>query len=450
SRIESGRLTLRKEEFSFKLMLEQIITMVQAQCSDKGLHFDCRILGHVEDYYIGDDMKLKQVLINILSNAIKFTDAPGTVTFTVEQTARFEENATLRFVIQDTGIGMDPDFIPRIFDAFTQEDSSRSSKYGSTGLGMAITRNIVEMMNGTISVTSEKGVGSTFTVNVTLRNSDQKVQQSALIHPKEMRVLVIDDDPIACEHSRIVLEEIGIAAETCLTGQDALRLMELRHAKQEPYDLVLVDWKMPEQDGVAVTREIRSRYADETTIIILTAYNWDDIVEEATQAGVDGFMAKPLFASNVLSEYESVLKRKNISAVRQAHRADLKGRRILLAEDMLINAEIMKQVLSMREMQVDHAENGQIALELFAASAEGCYDAVLMDVRMPVMDGLQAAAAIRALDRPDARRVPIIALTANAFDEDVQQSLQAGMSAHLSKPVEPAHLFETLEALIED
>ncbi|MBQ8081922.1 MAG: response regulator [Clostridia bacterium] len=447
SRIESGRVTLRNEDFSFSAMLEQINTLVQTQCRDKGLQFECRILGQVSDRYIGDAMKLKQVVVNILSNAIKFTDAPGSVSFTVEQTVRYEDNATLRFVISDTGIGMDEAFLPRIFEAFSQEDSSRSSKYGSTGLGMTITKNIVEMMNGSISVTSQKGVGTTFTVTVTLRNSEAKEGRGDFALPGEMKVLVIDDDPIACEHARIVLEEIGIAADTCLDGQEALRLIELRHAKHEPYHLVLVDWRMPGQDGLEVTREIRARYNHETMVIILTAYNWDDIVDEARNAGVDGFMAKPLFASNVLMEYESVAKKKSGQAA-AARRAELKGRRILLAEDVMINAEIMKQVLAMREMTVDHAENGRQALEMFAASPIGHYDAVLMDVRMPVMDGLQATAAIRALDRADAGRVPIIALTANAFDEDVQQSLQAGMTAHLSKPVEPEHLYETLTSLI--
>ena len=448
SRIESGRLTLHKEEFSFRAMLEQINTLVQAQCDDKGLSFECRVIGAVADNYIGDDMKLKQVIINILSNAIKFTDAPGAVTFTVEQIAKFESNATLRFTIADTGIGMDKAFIPRIFDAFTQENSSRNNKFGSTGLGMAITKSIVEMMNGTIQVTSEKGVGSTFTVTVTLRDGGNRAVVSSLLKPSQLRVLVVDDDPIACEHARIVLEEIGIAAQTCMSGSEALKLIELHHAKHEPYHLVLLDWKMPDQDGVAVAREIRANFNHETTIILLTAYNWDDIQDAALAAGVDGFMAKPLFASAVLSEYESVVKRKSSNTRMDGRRAELAGKRVLMAEDVLINAEIMKQILSMREMQVEHAENGRVALEMFERSTEGYYDAVLMDVRMPVMDGLEATAAIRALPRRDARRVPIIALTANAFDEDVQLSLQAGMTAHLSKPVEPDHLYETLEALI--
>ena len=319
SRIESGQIVLRQEEFSFSGMLDQINTMVTSQCADKGLDFECRVLSDMDDYYIGDDMKLKEVLINILSNAIKFTDAPGSVTLSVEKTASFGDQSTLRFRIKDTGIGMDAEYIPKIFEAFSQEDSSRKTKYGSTGLGMAITRSIVDMMNGTISVESEKGKGTEFTVVVTLKTSERK-----------------DDD---------IEMSMSAAAET------------------------------------------------ETA-------------------------------------------------------CTLAGRRVLLAEDMEINAEILTDILEMEEIEADHAWNGREAVDMFAASEPGTYSAVLMDIRMPEMDGLEAATAIRALDRADAKKIPVIALTANAFDEDVQRSLQAGMNAHLTKPVEPDVLYRTLEELI--
>ena len=227
SRIESGRLMIRKEEFSFSHMLEQINTMVMAQCSEKGLRYECRVIGGVSDYYIGDDMKLKQVLINMLSNAIKFTDAPGSVMLTVERSAVYGDHSTVKFVVKDSGIGMDKAFIPKIFDTFSQEDSSRNNKYGSTGLGMAITKNIVELMNGTISVASEKGVGTEFTVVVTLTNCDHQGPVTTYVQPKDMRILVVDDEEIAAEHARIVLDEVGIKADTCYSGQDALHLLEL-------------------------------------------------------------------------------------------------------------------------------------------------------------------------------------------------------------------------------
>ena len=448
SRIESGRLLIRKEEFSFRNMLEQINTMVMSQCAEKGLHYECRVIGGVSDYYIGDDMKLKQVLINILSNAIKFTDAPGDVTLTVERTAVFGDHSTVRFRISDTGIGMERAFIPKIFDAFTQEDSSRNNKYGSTGLGMAITKNIVELMNGTISVESETGVGTAFTVIVTLNNSDQKGPVTNYISPNDLRILVVDDEEIAAEHARIVLDEVGIKADTCYDGQTAMHMLELQHAKHEPYSLVLLDWKMPDMDGLEVAKEIRKLYDKETTVIILTSFNWDEILDEAIHIGVDSFLAKPLFASNVLDEFERVARKNNMSLYKEKKRARLKGRRILMAEDVFINAEIMRQIIMAREAEIDHAENGKLAVDTFAGSPAGYYDAILMDVRMPEMDGLEATAAIRALDRPDAKAIPIIALTANAFDEDVQRSLQVGMNAHLSKPVEPEHLYQTLEELI--
>jgi len=447
SRIESGRLTIKNEEFSFREMLEQINTMINGQCQEKGLTYDCRLLSHVDDYYIGDDMTLKQVIINILGNAVKFTPEGGTVTFCVEQMNQFEDKVAMRFVMADTGIGMDPEYLPRIFDPFSQEDENRANKYGSTGLGMAITKNIVEMMNGNITVESEKGVGSTFTVTVTLRISDRKSMDHT-VRPQDLKVLIIDDDPIDCEHARLVLDEVGIVSDFCLNGQDALDMLKIAHARREPYNLILVDLRMPEQNGVEVTRRIRELYADESTIVILTAYNWDDILEEAIEAGVDGFMAKPLFASGVLDEFKQAITRKSRS-VEEKPDIDLNGRHILLAEDIELNAEIMMDILAIEGIDADHAENGQIALEMFRDSPVNTYDAILMDVRMPVMSGLEATAAIRALDRPDAKTIPIIALTANALDEDVQQSLQAGMNAHLSKPVDPEHLYETIRKLIQ-
>ncbi len=318
SRIESGRLTLRNEEFSLSAMLEQLNTIARAQCDEKGLEYECRALSGAEGRYIGDELKIKQALLNVLSNAIKFTDAPGSVLFTVEMAASYGDHSSLKFFVKDTGIGMDKDFIPKIFDVFAQEDSGRSNKYGSTGLGMAITKNIIEQMNGSISVESQKGKGTCVTLVVPLTN---------------------------CAAS---------AAE------------------------------------------------------------------------------------------DSAGKSK------QKARASLNGKKILLAEDVEINAEIMQEVIEARGAKIDRASNGRLAVEMFEKSAAGHYDAILMDVRMPEMDGLEAAAKIRALPRPDAKKIPIVALTANAFDEDVQRSLQAGMNAHLSKPVEPEDLYKTLEELIAE
>ncbi len=449
SRIESGRMTIRREEFNMSDMLDQINTMIAGQCRDKGLEYESIMDDNLTGYYIGDDMKLKQVIINILGNAVKFTPEGGRVTFKAEQKAIFDGKASLKFMMMDTGIGMDKDYIPKIFDAFSQEDSGKTNKYGSTGLGMAITKNIVEMMNGNIIVDSEKGVGSTFTVTVTLKVSDKsRDRDTADIQIGSLKVLVIDDDPVDCESARITLEEIGITPDICKNGRDALEHIEVGIARQEPYDLILVDWKMPEQDGVEVTREIRKITGSESAVIILTSYNWDEIEDEAREAGVDHFMPKPLFSGDVLSAYRAAKSRRDNTPEKKKKTVSLAGRHILLAEDMEINAEIMKMLLGIKEIEADWAENGQIAVDKFTASEPGTYDAILMDVRMPVLDGLGAAKAIRALGRADAKGIPIIAMTANAFDEDVQRSLQAGMNAHLSKPVEQDKLFATLSELI--
>ena len=449
SRIESGRMMVKSEEFSFAKALAQVNTIIGGQCRDKGIHYECRISGEVQDYYIGDDMKLRQVMINILGNAVKFTPEGGTVTFTVEEAARFSGKTTLRLIIRDTGIGMSSEFLPKLFDAFAQEDSTTTSRYGSTGLGMPITKSIVELMNGHIEVESEKGKGTTFTVTVTLIDADHRAEgtEAGTLSPEEMCVLVIDDDPVACEHARLVLGQVGISCDTALSGRTGLDMVKLRHARREPYNLILVDWKMPEMDGLETTRKIRAAVGDETPVIILTSYNWDDIEAEARAAGVDSFVSKPLFAGTVMDEFREAFRTKRAKLAEET--ADLAGRRVLLAEDVDINAEIMMMVLSMREIDVDHAANGRIATEKFAESEPGYYAAILMDMRMPEMDGLEAARIIRAMDRPDAKTIPIIALTANAFDEDVQRSMQAGLDAHLSKPVEPEVLFRTLEGLVK-
>ena len=413
SRIESGRMVLHSEEFSFAKALEQVNTIISGQCRDKGLHYECRVLGHVAEYYIGDEMKLRQVMINILGNAVKFTPAGGKILFTIEELNRFDNKATLRFVFSNTGIGMSPEYLPHLFDSFSQEDSSSTSRYGSTGLGMPITRSIVEMMNGNIEVASEKGTGSVFTFTVTLGESsrqDTGYEDKMVLEPHHMRVLVIDDDPVACEHARIVLGQVGIECEIAQSGAAGVEMVRMHHARREAFTLILVDWKMPEMDGV------------------------------------DSFVSKPLFAGTVMDEFKEAFRIKNQSQAEQ--RADLKGRHILLAEDVAINAEIMVMILGVREIDVDLAENGRIAVDKFAESPVGYYDAVLMDMRMPEMDGLEATRTIRALPREDAGSVPIIALTANAFDEDVQRSMQAGLNAHLSKPINADVLYETLENLI--
>lgn len=300
SRIESGRMEFRDEEFSFREFLDQINVMVSGQCADKGLQYECRIIGKTEDYYIGDEIKLKQVLINILGNAVKFTQAPGSVTFTVEQTTGFENYRSLRFTISDTGIGMDKDYIPKIFEAFSQEREGTSNKLGSTGLGMAITKSIVSMMNGDIAVESEKGVGSAFTVTVTLKTSGRSAHMDhSKMLPTGLYALVVDDDLIAREHVKLVVESIGIQTDIAVGGVEALSTVRTRVAQGESYQLILLDWKMPGIDGIALTREIRSTGGGEAMVILLTGYDCEDVREEAAKAGVDAILSKPLFTDTL-------------------------------------------------------------------------------------------------------------------------------------------------------
>ena len=451
SRIESGRMVLKQEEFSFLKLIEAINTLFSTQCQEKGLDYQCHINSEISDYYIGDSTKLRQILINIIGNAVKFTPEGGKVELDIERKAQYDNKSTICFTIKDNGIGMSKEYLPHIFDTFSQEDSSNTSKYGSSGLGLAITKNIVEMMNGDIEVESEKGKGTTFYVTITLNDVEKAAEEKNIeeIRPDQLTTLVVDDDPIACEHAKIVLGKSGIRCDTALSGKEAIEMVSLHHARRKPYDLILVDWQMPELDGVETARRIREIIGKESAIIILTAYRWDDVYEEAIRAGVDSFISKPLFASSVIEEYQSASRRKKEEGKAETKKADLSGKKILLAEDVQINAEIMMMLLKTRNMEVDLAENGKIAVEMFEKQPEGHYDAILMDVRMPEMDGLEATQKIRSMQRKDAKDIPIIALTANAFDEDVQRSMQAGLNAHLSKPVQPEVLFETLESLIE-
>ena len=458
SRIESGRMVLKNEEFSFREFLDQINIIINGQCQDKGLHYECHIVGHVLDYYSGDDLKLKQVLINILGNSVKFTNTPGSVTLTVEQTREYEGFCTLRFIMQDTGIGMDKEYIPKIFEAFSQEDATTTNKYGGSGLGMAITKNYVEMMNGEIHVDSEKGVGSTFTVTVTLKGSSRSSHAETSIRlPDNLRAIVIDDDEIACEHTQLVLKAIGIESDVMTDPRAAVDLIRDAYEGGQAYQLMLTDYRMPEMNGLEVVRAVHAFDRGQTAVIMLTGYNWDIIEEEAKAESVDSILAKPLFSDVLQREIHSVLARRSgLEAAPEASEAGespalaLAGKRVLMADDVEQNAEILADLLEMEDMVSEHAANGQLAVEMFEKSEPGYYDIILMDVRMPVLDGLNATRVIRAMDRPDARTIPIVAMTANVFDEDVERSLQAGMNAHLSKPVEPELLYETMARLMRE
>ena len=448
SRIKSGQMTLHREEFHFKGMLEQLNSAYPAKCRDKGIGYECRFLSPVDDYYCGDEKKLKEILTHLLDNAVACTDAPGSITLSVARSTVLNDQSTLLFRIKDTGDGIDEELLKSIFDAFSDaSDGARSRSDG--GLGLAISKNLVEMMDGSISVESEKGAGSEFTVTLTLKNCAQKAaEDEELIDLHDLYVLVVDDNLNSAKYTKSVLDKVGIRADMCTSGPDALRMIDVQYGKHQPYHLVLMDCNMPDMDGLEATERIKAKYGSSITVVILTAYNWDYIAEDAKRVGVDSFLVKPLFPANVTEEFEHIARRNRMIKIREKGKAQLAGRRILLAEDMEINAEILMDILSLEGVEADHAENGAIAVEMFQKSAPGYYSAILMDVRMPEMNGLEATAAIRALDREDARTIPIIALTANAFDEDIKHSLQAGMNAHLCKPVESEQLFQVMGELL--
>ena len=366
---------------------------------------------------------------------------------------------TLRFQMKDTGIGMDAEYIPKIFEAFSQEDATTTNRYGGSGLGMAITKSFVEMMNGEIHVESKKHVGSTFTVTVTLKASGRTTRNDqGLVLPKDLRAVVVDDDEIACEHAQVVLRSIGIDSDIFTEPESAIRRIREAHEAGHPYHLLLTDYRMPEMNGLELVHRVRAFDAGETAVIMLTGYNWDIIDDDAKEEGIDSILAKPLFTDSLLRTIHAVLEKRGGETTDAAAPAQgpelapstLAGRRMLMAEDVEQNAEILEDLLSMEDISAEHAVNGEVAVKMFSEHPAGYYDAILMDVRMPVMDGLTAAKTIRALDHPDAKTIPIIAMTANVFDEDVQRSLQAGMNAHLSKPIEPERMYETIAKMIAE
>lgn len=447
SRIESGKVLLKSEKIPFEEFINQINTICYTQAKTKDIDYECVVDPNLEDYYMGDAMKLQQVVINILSNSVKFTPQKGKVTLNIHQMKKDKSSATVRFLVNDTGCGISEEFIPRIFDAFAQEHSGTTTKYGGTGLGLAICKNLVDMMDGHIGVRSIVGVGTEFTVDVKLgitEESKTRYLNNVQYSFAELKALVVDDDATVCEYAVITLKEMGIQSEWVDSGKKAIDKVREKWENKKYYDLVLVDWKMPEMDGIETARRIRKIVGPDVTIIIMTAYDWASIEREAKRAGVNLLMSKPMFKSNLVSAFEKVLGKQveKETVVGEDFRFD--NKRILLTEDHPQNVEVAKRLLEYKGFSVEHAENGLRALEMFATSTVGYYDAILMDIRMPQMDGLQAANAIRHLSKPNAKTIPIIAMTANAFEEDIQKSKAAGMNAHLTKPIDPRLLYQTL------
>ena len=449
SRIESGKMLLKSERIPTEDFLVGINSICYSQAAAKGVEYECIVDPVLSDYYMGDAMKLQQVLINILSNAIKFTGEGGKVTFSVMERRKIKSDAILRFVVNDTGVGMNEEFLPHIFEPFSQESTGTTALYGGTGLGLAISKNIVDMMDGKINVRSIKGIGTEFTVDVKLGISEEEKlrhhQKKQNYNFSHLKTLVVDDDVAVCESAVVTLKEMGVTAEWVDSGRKAVDRVSMLWAQGRYYDMILIDWKMPEMDGLETARRIRSIVGPEVTIIIMTAYDWVSIEHEAKLAGVNLLMSKPMFKSALVSAFTKALGEKEEEARRpDTEDYDFTGRRVLLAEDNAINTEVAVMLLESKGFVVDTAENGLRALELFSKSPTGYYDAILMDIRMPLMDGLTAAANIRHLSNQDAGTIPIIAMTANAFDEDIEKSRAAGMDAHLAKPIDPGRMYQTL------
>ncbi|WP_215698643.1 response regulator [Clostridium sp. MCC353] len=447
SRIESNRMKLNRETFELFQFLNTFVSVVYPQAIAKGLEFTEKSYGFSgHTTYVGDPLRLNQILLNLASNAIKFTPAGGKVSLEVIHLPSRNNKSWLRFVVSDTGIGMDEEGLSRLYTPFEQADASIAGKYGGTGLGMSITQNLVTLMGGYINVKSEPGEGTTFTVELPFEQSDidlQPLKEGAL---ETLDVLVADDEQDICEHTVLLLEKMKIHAEWVLSGAEAVKRVVSAHESGCGFDVCFIDWKMPEMDGVETARQIREKVGPDTPIIIISAYDWSDIEEEARAAGVNAFIAKPMFQSSIYNVLVNVTN--GVFGMSEAHSGvkghSLDGKRLLVAEDNALNREIAIVLLEMNGAVVEHAENGQEAVKRFIKMEPGYYDAILMDVQMPVMDGCEAARQIRACGRSDARRIPIIATTANAFAEDVSTVIAAGMNAHISKPLDMEKLCSIL------
>ena len=395
-------------------------------------------------------MRLNQVLINFLGNAIKFTPDGGSIQVSLyeEDSPKGGEFIRVHLTVKDNGIGMTPEFQAKIFDSFSREDSTRVRKTEGTGLGMAITKYIVDAMGGTIDVESELGKGSEFHVTLDLERA--QIQEEDMILP-EWNLLVTDDDQQLCESTVASLQAIGVRADWALDAETAIQMIEKRHQRGDNYHIILLDWKLPGMDGITAAKEIRRRFGTNTPILLISAYDWSEIETDAKSAGITGFISKPLFKSTLFYGLKPFIGAPQTpeEAPHEELPSHFEGKKVLLAEDNDLNWEIAEELLSELGLELEWAENGQICVEKFQASPLGYYDAILMDLRMPVMSGYEATRAIRALDRADAS-LPIIAMTADAFSEDIKKCLECGMNAHVAKPIDVREISRLLDKYINN
>lgn len=449
SKIENGKLNIRQELFDLKNLVTSLADINYGLATAKGLSFEIVISGFKDELLLGDSMRVNQILLNLLSNAIKFTPKGGSVKLEIRMLRSASDKIWLRFIVKDSGIGMKKEFLEHLYEPFEQADNGIARKYGGTGLGMAITKNLVAIMDGTIEVESQEGAGTTFMVDLPFGVS--KVDKKTAAEMEEMRVLVVDDDNDTCEHAVVLLKGMGVNVDWALNGFEAIE--KVRSACEDDgrcYDVCFIDWCMPELDGIETARRMRRYVGPDVLIIIISAYDWSGIEEQAKAAGVNAFIAKPFFASNLYNTLLTVSRKPELgfSAVGNKETYDFGGKKVLLVEDNELNMEIASELLKFVNLQVEHAENGKVAVDIFRNSKEKEYALIFMDIQMPLMNGYDAARCIRSSEHPAAGTIPIIAMTANAFNDDVQAAFDAGMNGHLAKPIDVEVLYKTIARYI--
>lgn len=445
SKIDSGRMILNMEQISLPEVMQNVVNIIQPQTKSKNQRFDLHIHDILAEQVWGDSVRLNQILTNLLRNAVKFTPEGGTIQLELHQEAspKGDNYTRVHLHVIDNGIGISEEFKGKIFEAFMREDNARVQKTEGAGLGMSITKYIVDAMDGTILVNSTQGKGSEFHIILDMEMASVYEEEVSL--PK-WRTLVIDDDEVFCDCTVSTLKSLGIEAQKVLHGKEALKLIEEHHMQGMDYEVILLDWKLPEINGIEITRRIREKYGNLPYILMISAYDSGNVEEDAKQAGIDAFIVKPLFKSTLYYNLRKLMKEEeNLTEKKEEENTDpFRGEHILIAEDNDLNWEIANTLLSGAGLQPDHAENGQICVDMFLQSPVGYYQAILMDLRMPVMTGYEAAMAIRALEREDAETIPIIAMSADTFADDVIKCLNCGMNAHTSKPIDVNKVIELL------
>lgn len=448
SRIESGKVKLTEENFHLSDTVDNILTVFHSQVNAKHLKLEVQVVCLEHESVIGDEQHLQQIFMNIMGNAVKFTPPGGSITIRIEEKpSHISGRGCYEFAFEDTGIGMDQEYIATIFEPFSRAANSSGNRIEGTGLGMSIAINIAHMMDGDIRVESRLGEGSKFTVMVHLKLDDK--EPASMEDMLSLPVLVVDDEKDACESTCEILRSIGMDAEYVLDGDSAIRRIEEANRHRSPFSVVILDWKMPGRDGLATAKEIRRTEGSRLPIIILSAYDWADIEEDAREAGIDAFISKPMFKSKLIRVLQNVLGRnadkENSGALETFRQQEFSGKRVLLAEDNEINIEVARELLQITGISVEAALNGQLAVERVQETEPYYYDLIFMDIQMPVMNGYEAAQKIRSLDRQDLKEIPIVAMSADAFSDDIRKSKESGMNDHISKPVDP----ERLEAVLK-